>query len=219
MTTAVLPIPSPKELSRIQAPEAYRRLSLVVKSPLCLHDFQIKPDYLETFRQKVSESEAKLTLNSFLDRRCIGYRKGISSPNTAFEVGSRLSVHLAWGTLSPRTVLQSIDKKRDTIAKDLSSEAKSMCGSLTAFKARLSWRDHFIQRLESEPQMERKALHPSFENLPLGLERSHLRAWLSARTGFPLVDACLRCAQQSGFLNFRMRCMITSVACHALHLD
>jgi deoxyribodipyrimidine photo-lyase len=47
----------------------------------------------------VNEKSAWATLESFLGGRAKKYSGGISSPNTAFENGSRLSVHLTWGTI------------------------------------------------------------------------------------------------------------------------
>jgi deoxyribodipyrimidine photo-lyase len=38
-------------------------------------------------------------------------------------------------------------------------------------------------------------------------------------TGFPLVDACMRCLQQTGWINFRMRAMVVSFATHNLFID
>ena len=46
---------------------------------------------------------------------------------------------------------------------------------------------------------------------------NHLLAWQSGRTGFPLVDACMRCLHTTGWINFRMRAMLVSLLCH--HLD
>ena len=34
-----------------------------------------------------------------------------------------------------------------------------------------------------------------------------------------MVDACMRCLAQTGFLNFRMRAMVVSFACFGLHLS
>ena len=43
-------------------------------------------------------------------------------------------------------------------------------------------------------------------------------AWRSGKTGYPLVDACMRCLDQTGWLNFRMRCLVVSFACYHLWL-
>lgn len=50
-------------------------------------------------------------------------------------------------------------------------------------------------------------------------ERQRLEAWLSGLTGYPLVDACMRFLQKSGWLNFRMRCMVVSFASYNLWLS
>jgi len=42
--------------------------------------------------------------------------------------------------------------------------------------------------------------------------------WKNGQTGFPLVDACMRCLEQTGYLNFRMRAMVVSFATHHLWL-
>ena len=37
--------------------------------------------------------------------------------------------------------------------------------------------------------------------------------------GYPMVDACMRSLRHSGWLNFRMRCLLVSFACYQLWLD
>ncbi|MFN6014789.1 MAG: FAD-binding domain-containing protein, partial [Flavobacteriales bacterium] len=37
-----------------------------------------------------------------------------------------------------------------------------------------------------------------------------IRAWQEGKTGIPIVDACMRCVVQTGYLNFRMRAMVVS---------
>ena len=44
-----------------------------------------------------------------------------------------------------------------------------------------------------------------------------MQAWKTGHTGFPLVDASMRCLQTTGWINFRMRAMLVSFLCH--HLD
>jgi deoxyribodipyrimidine photo-lyase len=167
--------------------------------------------------QAVNEKSSWSTLHSFLNSRGIGYSGGISSPNTAFENGSRLSVHLAWGTLSLRSIFAEIGSKRSDLKNvDRSSSWKR---SLRAFESRLHWRDHFIQRLESFPNMETHTLNPAFESLEYENREEFLDAWVAGQTGFPMVDACMRCLGETGFMNFRMRAMIVSFACFGLHLS
>jgi deoxyribodipyrimidine photo-lyase len=168
--------------------------------------------------QPVSEADAQATLADFLVRRGSWYRGGISSPNTAFTAGSRLSVHLAWGTITARQIWHAV-RQRLAQLDPVDPKSTRWKQSLDAFLSRLHWRDHFTQRLESEPELEFRSLHPSYRDLLYeNSERLH-SAWCEGRTGYPLVDAVMRCLAATGFVNFRMRAMVVSFACHVLHLD
>jgi deoxyribodipyrimidine photo-lyase len=50
------------------------------------------------------------------------------------------------------------------------------------------------------------------------LDHERLAAWQEGRTGFPMVDACMRSLRATGWLNFRMRAMLVSVAAYHLWL-
>lgn len=166
--------------------------------------------------QVVTEVAGQRTLRDFLDRRGLWYRGGISSPNTA---DSRLSVHLAWGTLSVRQVWYATQQRLSHLRADAPEGSDRWTKSLEAFTSRLHWRDHFTQRLESEPDLEFRSIHPAYRNVPYGDDPALLEAWCTGRTGVPLVDAVMRCLAATGFVNFRMRAMVVSYACHALHLS
>ena len=169
--------------------------------------------------QTVTETQARADLRSFLYERGEGYSGGISSPNTAFERGSRLSVHLAWGTISLRTIFKATARAQQHHRDQNHSSAKQWGKSLRAFTSRLHWHDHFIQRLESVPATEFIAINPAYANLQYIDDPFKLRAWFYGQTGFPLIDACMRCLQAIGFINFRMRAMVVSFAIYALHLS
>ena len=169
--------------------------------------------------QPVSEQAAEETLQSFIQERGINYSKGMSSPNLAFYHCSRLSVHLAWGTMSGRTAFQRVHARIEELKDSDRPDAGAWRKNLRAFTSRLHWRDHFTQRLETEVEMEHRPLNPNFHELELEDSPTLLAAWAEGRTGYPMVDACVRCLQTTGYVNFRMRAMLTSVAAHMLHLD
>lgn len=172
----------------------------------------------QTGWQAVSEEAGQATLDDFLGRRGRHYRGGISSPNTAFEAGSRLSPHLAWGTITSRQAWHAAQERlRSLDPADPSTPRWRR--SIAAFLSRLAWRDHFTQRLESEPALEFRGPHPSYRDIPYENDHRLLEAWRAGLTGYPLVDAVMRCLAATGFVNFRMRAMAVSFACHALHLD
>ena len=79
-----------------------------------------------------------------------------------------------------------------------------------------------MQKLESEPLLEKKDLCPSYQHLRRqegDFNKSFFEKWKSGHKGFPFVDACIRCLHRHGWLNFRMRAMILSFATYNLWLD
>ena len=209
--------PEPADLARLAVPAAAAALAL--DGDLTAERFgHPLSDAQRALRQPVSETAAEDTLRSFLFDRGRCYSGGISSPNDAFVCGSRLSVHLAWGTVTGREVYAATEARQAELTGEPGEEATQWRRSLKSFKSRLHWRDHFVQRLEAAPEQEVEPLNPAYAALPTPGDE-HLDAWLAGETGWPLVDACLRCAGQTGFLNFRMRAMITSVAVHTLRID
>ena len=215
----IIPEPTPADIARLTIPPVWQTLFFPPERQLDFSDtpFELSEQQRQ-FVQPVSETDAAATLNSFLYERGIAYRGGISSPVTALVAGSRLSVHLAWGTLTGRMAYQSTQIRKEELKDDRSDTAKKWRSSLTAFLSRLHWRDHFIQRLESEVSMEFHPLTRAYEVLEYENDPEFLKRWIEGTTGFPMVDACIRCMRTSGFINFRMRAMLTSVACHTLHL-
>lgn len=163
--------------------------------------------------QTAGERAARSTLKSFLQERGLDYRKSLSSPLTAEAGCSRLSPHLAFGTLSLRTVHQATEV---AIAQ---TPDRQMAYALRGFAGRLRWHCHFMQKLESEPDIE---FH-NFARVCDGLRENEFNddyfvAWCEGRTGYPMVDACMRSLRATGWLNFRMRAMLVSFASYHLWL-
>lgn len=164
-------------------------------------------------RQRGGRARGLAVLRSFLDERARLYRGGISSPLSAPTACSRLSVYLAWGCLSLREVVQAT-RERTAFSEDARLKA-----GLHAFHSRLYWHCHFIQKLESEPAIEFENMHRGYDGLREGnFNAEHFEALTAGRTGWPLVDACVAMLRETGWLNFRMRAMLVSVAAYPLWL-
>jgi len=167
----------------------------------------------------VTEAQAWATLHSFLLSRARGYSASLSSPLTAPAHCSRLSEHLAWGTLSMRCVYQATD------AAMRATPDRQLARDLYSFSGRLRWHCHFMQKLEDEPAIEWRNFARSHDGLRPGdgppltaQDQDRLAAWYEGRTGFPMVDACMRQLQATGWLNFRMRALLVSFAAYHLWL-
>jgi deoxyribodipyrimidine photo-lyase len=165
------------------------------------------------------EAAAWDTLHGFLAGRGRDYRRALSSPLTAEAGCSRLSAHLAFGSISLRSVHQA------TEAAIACTADRSLAHALRGFAGRLRWHCHFMQKLEDEPAIEQRNFARVYDGLrpgdgsPLGdIDRAKLAAWCAGRTGYPMVDACMRSLNATGWLNFRMRAMLVSFAAHHLWL-
>jgi deoxyribodipyrimidine photo-lyase len=166
-------------------------------------------------RQRGGRPLAKATLDSFINARSIGYRGGISSPLSAPDACSRLSAYLSWGCISMREVVQHTRAQLAT----LPPQASRHKAGLTAFLSRLYWHCHFIQKLESEPRIEWDNMHRGYDMLRENeFNQAHFEALKAAQTGWPMVDACVVMLRETGWLNFRMRAMLVSVAAYPLWL-
>lgn len=173
------------------------------------------PSMEPPLRQRGGRTSALHTLEDFLSERSKQYRGGISSPLLAPSACSRLSPYLAFGCLSLREVVQAT---RQQIAQLPPSATRQRAG-LNAFISRLYWHCHFIQKLESEPELEYHNLHRGYDGLrEAHWNPEHFAALTAGRTGWPLVDACVAMLRETGWLNFRMRAMLVSVAAYPLWL-
>jgi deoxyribodipyrimidine photo-lyase len=176
----------------------------------------MQPDLLTPFThiyevnalfQPGGTTAANKYLHSFLYQRKDNYNKHISKPLLSRKSCSRLSPYLAWGNVSMKQVYQaSLHAIVETGDKR----------NIRFFINRLHWHCHFIQKFESECRMEYENLNRGFNHIRNEVNEKYLRAWQNGQTGYPLVDACMRCVAQTGYLNFRMRSMVVSFLTHHL---
>lgn len=171
-----------------------------------------------TLFQQGGPKKARETLGSFFSERGLGYRWAVSSPRESRIHCSRLSPYIAWGNLSLRQVYQYTQQH---IVKSGGFHSK-WHKPLSAFKSRLHWHCHFIQKFESQCSMEQEPLNPGYKDYPYRQDsqvKEDVERWTTGNTGIPLVDASMRCLKQTGYINFRMRAMLVSFVTHHLNID
>ncbi len=192
--------PNPKDLNLLPLQN--------FESPFCQ-----KPKFEKESNEWPSpgEDEAIKTLDEFLENRVQAYMQSISSPTKSQYYCSRLSPYISWGNITIRQVYQRTEEKY----KKLKSQNISVW-PLTQFQARLKWHCHFIQKFEMENSLEFKNQNPEFDQIRKIKNKVYLKAWKEGQTGIPLVDACMRCVNKTGWLNFRMRAMVVSFLTHHL---
>jgi deoxyribodipyrimidine photo-lyase len=147
------------------------------------------------------ESMAWRYLQSFLKDRYVNYSKHISKPALSRKSCSRISPYLSYGNLSMRMVYQF------TVQHYQKSENKR---ALSNFISRLHWHCHFMQKFEDECSMEFENVNKAYNTMLKPKNEAYILAWQKGKTGVPLVDACMRCVVETGYINFRMRAMVVS---------
>ncbi len=188
------------------------------KKELVLGDFATQiPNDLKTVWQnypddwqKPGETMAWKYLKSFVNGRGFDYHRFISKPEQSRQSCGRLSPYLAWGNLSIRQCVQFIVKHPNR-----EQNKRAFRGILT----RLKWHCHFIQKFEMECEYEHTCINRGYELLEHKKDMVRIEAWKTGQTGYPMVDANMRCLIKTGWINFRMRAMLVSFFCHHLGQD
>ena len=170
--------------------------------------------------QKGGRKEAIKTLTSFLNERGRHYMQSISKPGVSARHCSRLSAHITYGTISIKEIEHAVKDKITILDGNNDANAIYFKRNLIAFLSRLAWHCHFIQKLEQQPDIEFKCMHPAFEGMREPYFREdYFEAWKTGNTGYPLIDACMRSLHENGWITFRMRAMLVSFASYHLWLD
>ena len=171
----------------------------------CFQSANLKTPKHEYF-QRGGTKTAWRYADTFFDKRHEKYMFNISKPALARESCSRLSPYIAWGNVSIRQIFQEALKHKTTANKK----------HIGAFISRLRWQAHFIQKFEMEHTMENASINKGYQKLKKSISKEYQKAWEEGATGFPLIDACMRCLRETGYLNFRMRAMLVSFFTHIL---
>jgi deoxyribodipyrimidine photo-lyase len=164
--------------------------------------------------------EGRKVLDSFLKERGRNYLQTISKPGISARHCSRLSAHISFGSLSVRQVEHETSEKMNALSDQPGEDAQRFLRNLAAFRSRLAWRCHFVQKLESQPEIETQCMHPAFEGMREPYFRQdYFDAWCEGQTGYPVIDAAMRSLIDNGWITFRMRAMLVSFASYHLWLD
>lgn len=157
--------------------------------------------------QRGGETQAQRRLEHFLRELVPQYFGHISSPSRSQYYCSRLSPYISWGNLSLRQIYQEIDKVRPHCQN---------LKSLNQFQVRTKWHCHFIQKFEMEISLENANQNTAYDQFRTKKNKKFIKAWKEGMTGYPLIDASMRCVRETGYLNFRMRALVVSFFTHLL---
>lgn len=148
------------------------------------------------------ESGAKTALQAFLPRLS-AYAENRNFP--AMEATSGLSVHLRFGTVSIRECVR-------LAFGDSSEGAQSWLNELI-------WREFYQMILAEFPHVVGRAFKPEYDAIEWPGTEEHFIAWCEGRTGYPIVDAAMRCLNETGWMHNRLRMIVASFLVKDLLVD
>lgn len=114
---------------------------------------------------------------------------------------SRLGIHLRFGTISIRQLVQRAQHLNET------------------YLSELIWREFYSQILYHNPQVVEKAFKPEYDNIPWRNDEEDFRRWCEGQTGYPIVDAGMRELNTTGYMHNRVRMIVASFLTKHLLID
>jgi len=119
----------------------------------------------------------------------------------ALDGGSNLSPHLRAGTIGIRTILAELKNAR-------AAATPAQAASCDVFLNELIWREFYTQVLHNFPHVTKGAFRPEYDQLQWSDDQAHFTAWCAGRTGYPIVDAAMRCLNATGTMHNRLRMIV-----------
>ncbi len=144
------------------------------------------------------ERAARDLLRAFMAGPVLEY--GARRDFPAMAGTSNLSAHLRAGTIGIRTILAELKKARE--------RAAGKGSGCDVFLNELIWREFYLQVLHNFPHVTKGAFRPEYNALKWSDNQEHFAAWREGRTGYPIVDAAMRCLNATGTMHNRLRMIV-----------
>lgn len=180
-----------------------------------IDNLQIKQTDIEVLKGMIipgefkgGEDQALEQWNAFKTDKIFEYnttRNNLSTDGT-----SRLSPHFKWGTLSIHKAV------RDCLGL-LKSELPYKTG-VESYLSELIWREFYKYILAYYPEVQKNNFNPKYDNVSWDFNEELFQAWCEGKTGYPVVDACMRQLNQTGWMHNRGRMIVGSFLCKDLHI-
>jgi len=154
------------------------------------------PEFNKTFNNQVIYPKNYVLNNDIIDK----YEDTRNFP--ALDSTSRVGVHLRFGTLSLRKIVN-----------------KSSNSSNNTYLKELIWREFFIQILWHYPHTINTSFKEKYERIKWRTNMNDFKLWCDGKTGYPIVDAGMNELNKTGFMHNRLRMIVGSFLCKHLLID
>jgi deoxyribodipyrimidine photo-lyase len=186
----------PVNLDRI-APIKQTEKYDTVESLLNLAGFQAEPPFL-----KGGSGPGLEHLHKF-ETKVKNYENNRDYPH--LDGTSKLSVYLRHGCISIRDMVNVALNQRNSGADKWLME--------------LIWREFYQTIFFHFPEVNDTPFQEKFRDLVFPTSEEYLEKFKQGQTGFPLIDAAMRCLNQTGWMHNRLRMVTSSFLCKILLVD
>ena len=171
--------------------------------PLESHGFDDAPVPDGLRLPAAGESAARRRWHDFLEHGLDDYASTRDRPDR--DGTSRMSVHLKWGEIHPRTMLADLARHRSADA--------------ALYGTQLAWREFYADVLWQRPDSAREYLKPKLARMEYDEPGDRFTAWRDGLTGYPIVDAGMRQLRSEGWMHNRVRMIVASFLVKDLHIE
>lgn len=123
----------------------------------------------------------------------------------AMDKTSNISPYIRHGNVSVRDLL-----RRGMSGKD---------NGHLIWTSEVIWREFYQGILANFPHVEKKCFKPEYDAIKWRGGKKEFDAWKEGKTGFPIVDAAMRCLNETGMMHNRLRMVVASFLCKTLLVD
>jgi len=153
---------------------------------------------------RAGERAAMKRWSTFREQTLADYAQ--TRDRTGIDGTSRMSVHLRFGEVHPRSLLAELGEEK----------------SHEVFRRELAWREFYADVLFHQPDSANQYLRREFAHMTYdrgARAKKRLAAWQQGQTGYPMVDAAMRQLLQTGWMHNRARMIVASFLVKDLHLE
>jgi deoxyribodipyrimidine photo-lyase len=134
---------------------------------------------------------SKQTIDQYQERRNFPSQNGTS----------RIGLHLRFGTISIRYVVNKAIKSSETYLNEL------------------IWRDFYQMLIYHFPHSAKNSFRKEYDLIEWNKDMNHFKKWCDGKTGYPIVDAGMRELNQTGHMHNRVRMIVASFLTKHLLID
>lgn len=157
------------------------------------------------------EEAALQRLNNFVKQDIDNY--SLTRDQPALMATSHLSAYLAIGAISPRVCYVSAQKKyQQALESQNNDTTQGASQDIERWISELAWRDFYRHVIVDRPDIIKGVAYKKETDSQLNwsYESAGFEKWCNGMTGVPLIDAAMRCLNQTGFMHNRLR-MVTAM--------